>query len=469
MKGRCTAVLDVGKTNAKLTLWDRGGTCVERLVRANMAGDDGAYPALDLQGLEAWVRETLLEFAARHDVAAIVPVTHGAAAVLVHQGRVFAPPMDYEIEIPESVHASYRTQRDPFAATGSPDLPRGLNLGAQLHYLELLTGPWPSDLQILLWPQFWAWRFCGVFAGEVTSLGCHTDLWRPSARAPTQLSNSRGWAGRFGPLRRAGDVLGNVTPDWRAATGLPDDCRVLCGLHDSNAALLAARGHAEIARHDATVLSTGTWFVAMRSLDPSAPNTAAPLLDEGRDCLVNVDVDGRPVPSARFMGGRESEIIAGIDTYNLTENYDPAALIDRLPGLIGQGTQVLPTFVPEFGPFPARTGRWINEPPEPSDKRAALGLYLALMADVLLEEIGSKDRLLVEGRFAEAEVFIRALASLRPDMRVYVSNAHDDVPYGALRLIDPELKPRSALTPVPPLDVSLESYRASWRAALKGE
>ena len=61
------------------------------------------------------------------------------------------------------------------------------------------------------------------------------------------------------------------------------------------------------------------------------------------------------------------------------------------------------------------------------------------MADTALELVGGGQRILVEGRFAEAQVFVRALASLRPDDQVYVSNAEHDVSYGALRLIDSTL------------------------------
>ena len=28
-----------------------------------------------------------------------------------------------------------------------------------------------------MYPQYWAYRLTGVLANEVTSLGCHTDLW----------------------------------------------------------------------------------------------------------------------------------------------------------------------------------------------------------------------------------------------------------------------------------------------------
>ncbi|RAK50824.1 FGGY-family carbohydrate kinase [Phenylobacterium deserti] len=466
METGCIVVLDVGKTNAKLSLWNGRGVRLAREVRANAVAQGPGYRALDVHGLDAWIAETLSEFAKVVQIAAIVPVGHGAAAALVSDGRLFTAPLDYEDDVPPDMRRAYDAQRDAFAHTGSPALPQGLNLGAQLHRLEAMTGPWPEDLQILLWPQYWAWRLCGVAASEASSLGCHTDLWRPHERRPSELAVARRWAARLPPLRGAGEALGVVTPEWRERAGLPAECQVICGLHDSNAALLAARGHPEIAAHDATVLSTGTWFVAMRSLAPGATRDQLPSLDERRDCLLNVDVAGQPAPSARFMGGREAELIAGLDIYHLTENYDPQRLIKRLPELIAERAFVLPSFVPDVGPFPGGQGAWINEPASPSDKRAVLGLYLALVADETLRLIGSRERLLVEGRFAEAQVFVRALATLRPDMRVYTSNAHDDVPYGALRLLRPELPPQAPLVSVEPLAVSLDAYRDAWRAQL---
>ncbi|EJL28848.1 pentulose/hexulose kinase [Caulobacter sp. AP07] len=463
MAADCTVVLDIGKTNAKLTLWDRRGQSLARRTRPNEIVQGPGYRALDVAGLDDWIAATLREFASLGQIAAIIPVAHGAAAALISDGALFAPPMDYEDTPEEAEREPYRRSRDPFVATGSPFLPQGLNLGLQIHRLEGLTGPWPDNLRILPWPQYWAWRLSGVAASEVSSLGCHSDLWRPFEGRPSALAEARGWAARLGDLRHAGERLGPITPEWAARTGLPRDCAVICGLHDSNAALLAARGHAEIAAHDATILSTGTWFVALRSPGQALPRATCEGLDEARDCLVNVDVEGRPVLSARFMGGREAEAIAGLDIFGLTKDYDPDALIARLPALIARDIFVLPSFAPGVGPFPAHRGRWRNEPADASDKRAVLGLYLALVADEALDLIGSRERLLVEGRFAEAEVFVRALATLRPEQQVFVSNAHDDVPYGALRLLRPDLAPPSALRRVAPLTLSLDDYRRRWR------
>lgn len=465
MSGRCAVVLDVGKTNAKLTLWDDAGRLLDRAERANAVVEAPGYRALDVAGIESWMVQVLGRFSAMADIGTFVPVGHGAACALIGDGGLHAPPMDYEDAGDQDRRGAYDARRDAFSASGSPALPQGLNLGWQLDRLERSTGPWPADLRIVTWPQYWAWRLCGTMACEVSSLGCHSDLWSPAAGRPSALARERGWARRLAPLRGAGERLGLVAPEWVERAGLPADCAVLCGLHDSNAALLAARGHAEIAGGDATVLSTGTWFVAMRSPGPGQDVRLADLA-EGRDCLVNVDVTGRPAPSARFMGGREAALLGGFDSFAVTENYDPGAVLARLPALVAGEVYAIPGFTPGVGPFPDAMGRWENEPADPQDRRAVAGLYLALMADTILDLVGSRERLLIEGRFAEAQVFVRALAALRPGQRVFVSNAQDDVPYGALRLLDPGLPPPSPLNPVAPLDLDLTAYARSWRARI---
>jgi len=447
------AVLDVGKTNAKLTLWDAGGRVVRRGVRPNAAAVGPGYRALDVDGVDRFVATTLRQFAELGPIRAIVPVAHGAAAALVRDGALFTPPMDYEDEDSHDASA-YDDARDPFAETGSPRLPAGLNLGFQLHRLEALTGPWPEDLQILPWPQYWAWRLCGIAATEVTSLGCHSDLWRPAANAPSRLAEARGWASRLPPLRHAGARLGRLSTEWIDRTGLPADCLVHSGLHDSNATLLAARSHPELAACDATVLCTGTWFVAMRS---PAPGAAAVVLDEARDGLFNVDVDGRPVPSSRFMGGREAELIGGdLET----------APVARAAQVVASGLRLRPSLVPGVGPFPTHRAAWSRPPADPAERAAAGALYLALMADACLDLIDSRERLVVEGRFAAAELFLRALAALRPGQQVLTASGQDDVAYGALRLVRPVASPPAPLRPVAPLDVPLDAYRATWRADL---
>lgn len=463
MEAGLIVVLDIGKTLAKLSLWRPDGQMLERRTRPNPRIDSGSYTGLDAEGIELWVTETLREFAelGLGKISALFPVGHGAAAAVVRDGRLIAPPVDYEEPVPATIMSAYRAERDDFSVTGSPALSEGLNLGSQLYWLESLVPGVFDNSTILLWPQYWAWCLTGVAASEVTSLGCHSDLWRPQETRFTELAIRRGWAACLPPVRRADEVLGTLTPEWAEKTGLTTDVKVYCGLHDSNAALIAARGFIEVADQEATVLSTGTWFVAMRTPAVGQAIDIA-TLPAGRDCLVNVDAWGCPVPSARFMGGREIEMLIGLDTWRVDIKPDQPALLAGVSKVLAQGVMVLPTFAPGFGPFSHGRGRWVNMPDASVERRAAVCLYAALVADVSLDLIGAGHCILVEGRFAEAQVFVRALAALRPNDRIYVCNAHNDVSYGALRLLDPGLKPFSELVAVTPLEQSLFDYKARW-------
>src|SRR5262249_49953149 len=145
----------------------------------------------------------------------------------------------------------------------SPFLPLGLNLGRQLYYVQQ-THPelFTSCSSILLYPQYWAWRLSGVMASEITSLGCHTDLWRPREADFSALAKSQGWSKLFPPIRGAGDALGPISATLSKLTGLDPTCRVLCGIHDSNASYLCYR----LSRPDNErfgVISSGTWTVVM--------------------------------------------------------------------------------------------------------------------------------------------------------------------------------------------------------------
>jgi sugar (pentulose or hexulose) kinase len=273
------------------------------------------------------------------------------------------------------------------------------------------------------------------------------------------MATRLGWSECFAPIVAANAVIGTVRPDLAARTGLPADAQVVAGLHDSNAALLAARGFREMAACETTVLSTGTWFIAMRQLTDPITQIG---LAEARDCLVNVDTFGRPVPSARFMGGREIERLIELDSQRIDIEHDQPALLAQVRRVLRDGSMVLPTLTPGCGPFPSQTGRWVNRPDNSNARRTAASLYAALVSDSMLDLIGSSERLLVEGRFARAEVFVRALASLRPEMEIYCSNAHNDASFGALRLVAPDLFQQGKLTPVEALDANLETYSSRW-------
>ena len=458
-------VIDIGKTMSKITLWSRAGALLDRQVRPNQPCERNGIARLDADGIAQWALGVLAGHA-QSGAEYIVPVGHGAGFAALVDGALAFPPLDYEATPPEATMAAYRAARAPFAQTGSPALPQGLNFGAHVWWARELYPDTMARATLVPWAQYWAWWLSGAAVIEVTSLGCHSDLWAPAQADWSDLAKAQGWDKRFAPLAKAGDVVGMISPAIASATGLPPTVKVLAGLHDSNAALMAARGFAEIARNEATVLSTGTWFIAMRL--PATPVAVADL-PEARDCLVNVDAYGQPVPSARFMGGREIEALIELDTRRVDIKPDQPKLLAAVPAVLAAGAMHMPTLAAGCGPYPDARGRWVNAPEDWYERRAAACLYAALVADQALGLIGSDERLLVEGRFAEAEVFVRALASLRPDMQVFVGSAHNDVSFGALRLIDPALQPEGSLRRIEPLDADLDTYRNRWLAQLEDE
>jgi sugar (pentulose or hexulose) kinase len=453
-------VVDIGKTLSKVTLWSRDGRLLDRQVRANAKIAHNDIARLDVEGIGAWLIDALTAYRSE-PVEAIAPIAHGAGVAAIVDGALAFAPLDYENPLPPDVLADYRTTRDAFALTGSPALPGGLNLGAQLYWLDRLEPGAMRRAVLVPWAQYWAWFLSGSLASEVSSLGCHTDLWLPASARYSPLAQRRGWAGQFAPLARAGEVIGRLRPKLATATGLSPLTKVLAGLHDSNAALLAALGRPEIAGAEATVLSTGTWFIAMRHGAASFDLAGLPA---DRDCLANVDVDGHAVPSARFMGGREIELATEGCGRRVDDPADQANLLAAAGRAIRGGTMLLPTLAPGCGPFAEGEGRWVEPSPNPDERRAAACLYTALVADAALDLIGARDRLLIEGRFARAEVFVRALAALRPEMTVLAAEAQTDASFGALRLMAPELTPHDGLQAVAPLPHDLDGYRDRWRA-----
>ena len=408
------AIVDIGKTRSKLSLWATDGRPLRTFDRVNAIGAQTPRQ-LDLDGIAAWLKQALAEAARQAEIIAIVPVGHGAAGVLMSREAPVCA-LDYEAPPPRQIASAYDGLRDPFEATLSPRLDGGLNLGVQLFWLErLFPALWPHAARLLLWPQYWAWWLSGEMASEVTSLGCHTDLWRPLERRFSDLAVTRGWAERLGPLRSAGDVLGDVRPALASELGLGRNCRVFCGLHDSNAALHAARGFGELADRAFALVSTGTWFIGFAAGGPGPA-----VYDPTQDMLANVDVAGRATPTARFMGGRDFEAWMG---GALGAASDPARLRDA-----------------------AALTDWRRAPGPLRATRAAL--ELARRTDRMLGLVAAEGPILIEGRFAADETFAVALARLRPDQTVYRGAISDGVALGALRLAAPHLRPNSPLSPV---------------------
>jgi sugar (pentulose or hexulose) kinase len=396
---RNVAVIDIGKTNAKLALVDLLELReIDVCEIPNTVLHDEPYPHHDTEALWDFLIEALGRVQARHGVDAVTATTHGAAAVLLDKaGELVVPMLDYEHDGPDAMAAEYDALRPDFALSGAPRLPRGFNLGAQLHWL-LSTRP---ELRhrlayVVTYPQYWVGRLTGTWCTEVTSLGCHTDLWLPREGRLSDLVEKLGLSAQIPPVRKAGDLIGTLLPEVAQETGLSQATPVYCGIHDSNASL-----YPHLLGHSApfSVLSTGTWVITM------AVGGKPQRLDPTRDTLMNVSAFGDPVPSARFMGGREFEMLTHGAPLTPTE--------DDIATVLMQGVTLSPAVVPTSGPFQGRQAEWSVPKVRLHDgeRTVVISLYLAMMALTCLELTGAEGPILTEGPFAKNTLFLDLVAA----------------------------------------------------------
>ena len=255
----------------------------------------------------------------------------------------------------------------------------------------------------------------GQALSEVSYLGCHTHLWAPARNDFSSLVDTEGWRGKFPAFKRAGAVIGEY-----ALTGMDGRQRALPihnGVHDSNACLHFYRS---LGYESFSLISTGTWVIGF--------NTDCPLgaLDQTRDMLANVTVDGAPIATARFMGGREFDVIS--------QQARCVVPVEAIADLIGTGSFALPSFAPG-GPFPDGQGALLGPAPETELQRAALAtLYVACMMSVMLNLLQSRNAIIVDGGLANNATLLGLLAALRPEQEVLRGGNAEGTAAGAAAL-----------------------------------
>ena len=451
-----TLVLDVGKTNVKILVMSKAGAVLDTEKLDNKSLDGPPYPHPDIERIWQWLLATTAHFANQYTIDAIVPTTHGCTAALVCDDELVLPILDYETEIPDDTTESFAAVAPTFAETQSPNLPAGLNLGRQLFWLQRdFPQPFSRTQWILAYPQYWAWRLCGVAASEITSVGCHGHLWNPQQHSFSTLVDRQDWRRLFPPLKPAYAALGPIRPEIAHSTGLAPTCQVYNGIHDSNAAYsLYLRGHAK----PFSLVSTGTWVIM---ISPRLPLSS---LNEHRDMLALVDLRGEPVPTGRYMGGREFEILS--QEIGSDKTFTEA----DLRSVIAKRSFLLPSFAPG-GPFMGRQGSALGPELEtPGEILARATLYLALMTVTSTDMLKVDGDLMIDGGFVNNPWYCRLLATLAGCPRCFMNHQTEGTAVGAGMLAswhDNEMQWPLHLTPVDPFeDPGLAAYVEQWQQAI---
>lgn len=294
------AIFDVGKTNKKLFLFDEEYKIVfERSARFTETKDEDGDSCENLESLRLSVFDSLREVLREKEfnIKAINFSTYGASLVYVDQnGQALAPLYNYLKEYPEALkkqfYDAYGGEEDFSVKTSSPVL-RSLNSGMQLYRMKYEKPELFKKMKYALHlPQYMSSIITGKMYSDMTSIGCHTNLWDFQNNAYHEWVTQEGVDAKLAPLFPGDEVITSSFPSDNYLTGV--------GLHDSSAALIP---YLESFREPFVLISTGTWCISLNPFNHN-PLTKFELT---QDCLSYMTFTGKPIKASRLFAGFEHE------------------------------------------------------------------------------------------------------------------------------------------------------------------
>lgn len=432
------AVFDVGKTNKKLFLFDEHYNIVfERSARFAETVDEDEFPCENLQSLRLSVYDSLCEVFRKteFEVKAINFSTYGASLVHVdEEGRPLTPLYSYLKPYPETLkkkfYDTYGGEEEFSFRSGSPVL-GSLNSGMQLYRIKYEKPDLFKKIKYTLHlPQYMSSLISGQFHSDLTSIGCHTNLWDFQKNKYHEWVEKEGIHEKLAPIASSSQVLPASFPGNNYGTGI--------GLHDSSAALIPYL----VNFHEPFVLiSTGTWCISLNPFN-HAPLSAQELAN---DCLNFINYRGQAVKASRIFAGHEHEQqskkiadhfqLSPLAFRNIKFNPEIAARLEKKQ--LSDLKNCNLTNILQESAFKKR---------DLADFATAEEAYHQLILDIVRQQYQSTQlvvkgtavkRLFVDGGFSKNAVYMNLLAAYFPDMEVFAASMAQATAIGTALSIHP--------------------------------
>lgn len=407
------AVFDIGKTNKKLFVFDEDYNIVfETSAHLEETIDEDGDPCEDIHLLTAWIRRTFDEVNSRADldIRAINFSTYGASFVhLGNDGIATCPLYNYLKPFPDDLKSRFYDTYGgeiAFAKTTASPVLGNLNSGMILYLLKHRKPEiFRSIRQSLHLPQYVSSLFTSAYCSDLTSIGCHTNLWDFEAKDYHPWVAKEGVEAKLAPIRHSESAFEIKAGSKILYSGI--------GLHDSSAALIPYLNHS---KEPFILLSTGTWCISLNPFNDS-PLTAEEL---AQDCLCYLTYDGRPVKASRLFSGHYHEeqckVLSGY--FNVAESaYKTTRFMDGVEDEFDEKE------LSKFDSF----------------ERA----YNALMTHLVEQQIKSTNLVMqpniktiyVDGGFSQNTIFMKRLAAAFAGCKVYATSVVQAPALGAALVI----------------------------------
>lgn len=428
------AIFDIGKTNKKLFVFDEQYNIVwERSCTCEQTVDEDGEACEDIAQLNSFVYDSLANIPADLRPKAINFSAYGASFVYIGaDGKPVAPLYNYLKPFPEELRRKFYDAHGGEVTfsmlTASPVL-GSLNSGMQLYRIkEERPKLFEKIRHALHLPQYLSFLLTGTACSDITSIGCHTNLWNFSQQHYHEWVYREGLIDKLAPILPATSVLvtaGNaadVNANSTAANSGPGIPISGIGLHDSSAAMIP---YFESFREPFLLISTGTWCISMNPFNDS-PLTVAELQ---KDCLCYMSYQGKPVKASRLFAGYQHE----------QEVQKIAAQFNR---------QAAAAATVAFDEAIVRALR-TDAQREPDTFEQA---YHRLMLDIMEKQVASTQlvlhdtavrRIFVDGGFGRNQVYMHLLAEAFPGIEVFAASIPQATAMGAALAIHEHWNNRS--------------------------
>lgn len=426
------AIFDVGKTNKKLFLFDENYKIVfERSARFIETVDEDNFPCENLDSLKLSVFDSLREVfrIKQFNIRAINFTSYGASFVYLNaQLRAFAPLYSYLKPFPEALkrkfYDTYGGEEEFSFRTASPVL-GSLNSGMQLYRIKYEKPEVFSQIKYALHlPQYLSFLISGKVYSDITSIGCHTNLWDFQKNKYHDWVQREGIYEKLAPIHSCTEVVPASFPGSNYSVGI--------GLHDSSAALIPYLMNF----HEPFILiSTGTWCISLN------PFNHEPLTREElrNDCLCFMSYEGKPVKASRLFAGNEHEQ----QIKRISEHFNQSAaqyrqmdfnptMVEALANKNGSLEQLIQqTKIQNICLFTAR---------DLSSFKNYEEAYHQLMLDIIAQQYLSTElvlkrtevkRLFVDGGFSNNAIYMNLLARAFPGIEIFAASMAQATAVGA--------------------------------------
>lgn len=407
------AVFDIGKTNKKLFLFDEDYNVVhETSAHLDETTDEDGDPCEDIQLLTAWIRKTfdLVNSLPDFDIRAINFSTYGASFVhLGNDGLPAAPLYNYLKPFPDDLKArfyeTYGGEKTFPKVTASPVL-GNLNSGMQIYLLKHRKPDVFKSIRVSLHlPQYVSSLFTSAYCSDLTSIGCHTNLWHFETNSYHPWVIAEGVEAKLAPVRHADSAFEISTGSKLLYSGI--------GLHDSSAALIP---YITYATEPFILLSTGTWCISLNPFN-NTPLTAEEL---AQDCLCYLTYEGNAVKASRLFSGHYHEEICKVLSMHFRVAENAYKNVRIIPGIDGE--------------FDAN---------DLSKFKSFEYAYNALIRHLVDQQVKSTNliwqpgikTIFVDGGFSQNKIFMTLLAEAYPDTKVYAASVVQASALGAALVI----------------------------------